>query len=56
MKHVMINFRMPKQAKGKALDRLGALHGLERKTYFWIFKERDATFRKRIKESLLRVI
>lgn len=40
-------------ATGRALDQLGAFHGLKRKTYFWIFKERDNTFRSRIKASIL---
>jgi hypothetical protein len=34
--------------KGKYLDRWGELLGVERKKWFWIIKERNKKYRKRI--------
>lgn len=35
-------------ATGKMLDHLAELQGLRRKRWFWIFRERDVTLRKRL--------
>ena len=38
----------PQQAKGKVLDQFGELYGLQRKRYFFFFKEFDKNYRKRL--------
>lgn len=38
----------PQKAKGKVLDQFGKLYGLERKRYFFFFKEFDKNYRKRL--------
>lgn len=37
-----------KPARGKALDAIAITMGLKRKRWFWIFRERDKTLRRRI--------
>lgn len=39
-------------AKGKSLDKFGDFYTLKRIKYFWIFKESDKKFRKRILNTL----
>lgn len=35
-------------ARGDTLDRIGELHGVHRRTYFFFFREWDCFYRKRV--------
>lgn len=43
-------------AKEEQLDNYGALLGIKRKKWFWIFKERDVFYRKRLLKILTKEI
>lgn len=44
--------KMFKPAKGKYLDNTAELYAMKRIVYWWVFKESDKAFRKRIKQMI----
>lgn len=47
------NPRYISTARGKYLDIHAKMFGLERKTYFWVFKESDKKLRERIRKFVI---
>jgi hypothetical protein len=39
------------KTRGKKLDTIGALYNVKRKKYWWIFKEFDSNYRKRVTKA-----